>query len=82
MKIKTPVHVKLSPLHDINVLTNDQLQHQYGIDIQENGSVWDPIEYKRFDSIIEWARYASEQDALLTIDTFQKRIHNHFYEDY
>ena len=42
---------------DIQVRTEEELHEMYGIDIQEDGSVYDPCEDKHFDSLAAWADY-------------------------
>ena len=50
-------------MHDINVLSSAELELQYGVSIDPDGSVWDPLEGTWFDSIREWALFViSEED--------------------
>lgn len=48
-------------LHDVQTMTSDVLEEQYGIEIDpDDGTVWDPCEYKSFDDIHEWATFMQE----------------------
>lgn len=53
-----------NPLHDIKVLTEEQLCEKYGIDIynEKYGTdmVWDSVEGMGFNSLIDWAHYYIE----------------------
>lgn len=55
----TPTQV----LHDIQIYSSEQLIELYGIEINEDGTVFDPAENKTFATIIEWATWIDEQEA-------------------
>ena len=48
------------PLHDIRVLSTQHLEELYGIEIDELGCVWDPIEGWNFKDLEGWAEYYIE----------------------
>lgn len=48
------------PLHDIRVLSTNELIELYGIEIEDHGSVWDPVEHMSFRNLTEWAEYYIE----------------------
>lgn len=75
-------HVKsdIGPLHDIKVLSKQQLADQYGIEFVENSKqVWDPVENKIFNDLMEWATYIVEQDD--DFDTFCAKATKGSWED-
>lgn len=45
---------------DIETLSNQQLQQQYNIEINEDQTVWDCTEMKQFDNIQHWGQYMAE----------------------
>jgi len=44
-----------SILHDIHHLSNDELEMLYGIRIDKDGTVFDPVSQVTFTSLREWA---------------------------
>lgn len=75
-------HVKsdTGPLHDIKILSKNQLTDQYGIEFIENSKqVWDPVENKIFNDLMEWATYVVEQDD--SFDTFFTKATKGSWED-
>ncbi len=48
------------PLHDIHVLSIQELGDLYDIVISADGSVWDSVEWKTFTNLTEWAEYYIE----------------------
>jgi hypothetical protein len=56
-------HMQSTVLHDAHVMSVEQLMEEYGIEIDpDDGSVWDPFEYKSFDTVHEWAAYTQQMD--------------------
>jgi hypothetical protein len=49
-----------SVVFDVTVKTHQELNELYGIEISEDGSVYDPYEHKHFDSLTAWAAAADE----------------------
>lgn len=47
-------------LHDIEFMTEAQLIHEYGIEISEDGFVWDPYESREFDNVNEWGQFMAD----------------------
>lgn len=47
-------------MHDIKTMTHEELQQQYGLEIDDIGNVWDNIEGKKFDTLMLWAAYQIE----------------------
>lgn len=52
----------VSVVHDTMILTAEQLEDKYGIEIDDDGSVWDPYEGKQFDNVQKWAVYTDAQE--------------------
>lgn len=42
---------------DIHTLEVDELQDLYGIEINEDGTVYDLTEFKEFETLADWANY-------------------------
>ncbi len=52
---------QLNPIYDIRNLTTEQLCDKYGISVcQTTGTVWDPVEEKEFESVLDWANFYIE----------------------
>lgn len=49
-------------LYDIDHSTPEDLMHLYGIEIYENGSVFDPVENRTFKTIYEWAEWQAKEE--------------------
>jgi hypothetical protein len=49
-------------INEINKLTEDEVRSIYGIELLENGKVFDPTYNKKFESVGEWAEFNIEQD--------------------
>lgn len=50
-----------SVVFDVTVKTHDELKELYGIEIDEEGVVFDPCEYKYYDDIHLWAAMMDEE---------------------
>lgn len=71
----------IGPLHDIKVMSKQQLEDQYGIEFQIGSKqVWDPVENKMFNDLVEWATYVAEQDD--SSEFFSKFTRNSWDDDY
>lgn len=51
-----------TPLHDIKTLSTDELTDRYGIEIDDDGFVWDSVEGQRFGNLLEWASYLVDEE--------------------
>lgn len=72
----------VGPLHDIKVLTKQQLEDQYGIEFQIGSKqVWDPVENRMFNDMVEWATYVAEQDNTFG-ESFSKFTKGNWDDDY
>lgn len=68
-------------MHDVLSMSSEELQDLYGIEIQEDGVVWDPLEGKSFETVHLWAAYT---EALTQEDDEEyvfKKISNSRYDD-
>lgn len=68
-------------MHDIQVMSYDEIQDYYGIEIDNDGSIWDPLEGKSFKDIHEWATFAAEQEEDVKYDNFTKIGGKRYYDD-
>jgi hypothetical protein len=69
------------PLHDIRVLTTNEIINLYGIEIDDDGSVWDPIENWGFNDLRSWAEYYIEVNQDLD-NTSRIGKKQHWSDDY
>lgn len=49
-------------VNDINSMDVDTIKQIHGIELNEDGSVFDPVYNLRFDGIIEWAEFSVNED--------------------
>ena len=49
-------------LVDIRTMTHEELEECYGIDIDDDGTVWDELEGIEHDDLLAWAYYCIEQE--------------------
>lgn len=52
----TPDSVTRAIIH----MSIEEIAEHYGIEIAEDGRVYDPMDNRRFDSVTEWALYMDE----------------------
>lgn len=67
--------------HDLNDLTEEELKHRYGIEINEDGSVFDSAYNMKFKSIGEWVSFEAEQSEMDFSKEYGhgKQTHSDFY---
>ncbi len=65
-------------INEINHLPDDEIKRLYGIDLFEDGKVFDPTYNREFVSIGDWAVFSTEQDAV----EYEERFYGKEYEDY
>lgn len=53
-------------LHDYRHLPVDEFKMLYGIEIEEDGTVYDPVLNKEFPSIPDWAKEEAEIEEMET----------------
>lgn len=56
-------HVSHSPesvVRAIQTMNVEEIEQQFGIEVDDNGSVWDACEGRSFATLSEWALYMDE----------------------
>lgn len=66
-------------LHDVEAMSPEDRETIYGITIEDDGTIWDSLEGKSFDSLYGWAAYTAEQEEVE--DSFHKFGGKHWYDD-
>jgi len=61
----------------VNQLSVDEVRDLYGIDLLEDGKVFDPTYNREFLSVGEWAEFSAEQDAV----EYEERFYGREYEE-
>lgn len=74
-------HSQQRMLNDVQRLGKEQLIELYGIEVSEDGTVFDPTENRKFDDLKEWAMYIGEQDDDDNYGTFSKITSPPAYDD-
>lgn len=77
-------HVSLTQsrvLNDVRTLPPQELTELYGIEISDDGSVFDPTENRRFEDVAEWAQYIASQDDDDNYSSFSKIGGRHAFDD-
>lgn len=49
-----------SVMRTIESMSVEEVVDQYGIEVSEAGHVFDPLDSRRFKSVVEWALYMDE----------------------
>lgn len=49
-------------MNNIFKMDSDELYDAYGIELDEDGTVYDPVEDKEFTSLATWKAYADQQE--------------------
>lgn len=74
-------HQESQVLDDITSMSNDELEDLYGIEIGEDGSVFDTAEFKEFDTLADWAAFVVEQEQEDNYSSFTKIKSNRYFDD-
>lgn len=71
-------------LHDSQTMSNEELESAYNIEIDDDGTVWDPCESWTFDSVREWAQHIwrHEKEAAEYSAASQKHTRSAAHDDY
>jgi len=64
-------------INEINNLSDDEIKRLYGIDLLEDGKVFDPTYNREFLSVGEWAVFSAEQDAV----EYEEHFYGKEYEE-
>ena len=62
-------------------LTKDELNDLYGIELHEDGSVFDPVENRKFKTVIAWLEFVNEREHDDMYGSFEKRGNSKHYDD-
>lgn len=67
-------------VNDVRRLSVEEAQITYGIEIHEDGSVFDPTYNRKFTTIGEWAEFSVEQDEMDYAEEFghSKQTHSDY----
>lgn len=65
--------------NDIRNLSAAELQELYGIEIEENGQVFDIAENRTFKHLSQWAEFIIDQED--NCQSFQKMTGRHYFDD-
>lgn len=66
---------------DVMTMTEAELEELYGIEISEDGSVYDLAEFKEFKTVTDWARYMDSLEDDDNYSSFTKIGHKQSYDD-
>ena len=79
-------HVSHSPesvVRAIQTMANDEIEQHFGIEISEDGSVWDACEHRTFDTVNMWALFMDEcEEAAFEASMCKGTVRYGFDDDY
>jgi len=81
MAYKNTITHPSSAVHDIQMMSLDEIIEQYGIEINTDGSVWDTVEGKEFSTLTEWAIFTDELNNDELYDNFSKIDSKKWFDD-
>lgn len=64
-------------LRDIENMSDDDIKRFYGIEINEDKTVYDPTYDMIFPGLVEWAEFSIEQDNM----NFEKNYYGYDFDD-
>lgn len=62
-------------------LTKDELNDLYGIELREDGTVFDPVENRKFKTLTAWLEFIEEHEQDEMYGSFEKRGSSKYYDD-
>lgn len=68
----------MSIIHDIQQLSREEIEELYSVEFQEDGTIWDPIERRLFNSLGDLADSLEDYVS----GGFTKTGHKHHFSDY
>jgi hypothetical protein len=74
------VHAQTSVVFDAQMKTSAELEELYGIEIDGDGTVYDPCEMKEFESVTAWAAYMDQVERE-TSNMYEPKGGKHYYDD-
>lgn len=76
-------HATDSVVRVIQTMSLEEIEQEYGIEIDEDGSVWDGCEGRNFDTLAEWALFMDEcEAAALEASMCKGNVRYGFEDDY
>lgn len=68
-------------INEVNHMGTEQAKELYGIEIYEDGTVYDPTYNEYFDGVASWAAYTVEQESVDYEDdaVHGKQTHDDYY---
>lgn len=66
-------------LHDVKGRSTEEIEAMFGIQLNDDGTVYDPTYHQYFKSIADWAWFSAEQDEMELSETFHAKGQ---YEDF
>lgn len=70
-----------SAVHNIKILPLHEITQQYGIEIEDDGSIWDSVEGMSFKNLNEWAIYIDDLNNEEVYNNFSKIGSKHGFDD-
>ncbi|TFG94101.1 hypothetical protein E4H12_15805 [Candidatus Thorarchaeota archaeon] len=77
-------HISLTQarvLTDVQTLPTEEITNLYGIEVSDDGTVYDPTENLKFPDLDEWATHIAEQDDEDNYSSFSKIGGKHAFDD-
>lgn len=74
-------NVQPNVLHDVQTMSDDELEINYSIEIDEDGSVYDTLEGKEFDSLTSWAMYTNDVNLNAQHSKYDKIKNKYGFDD-
>ena len=74
-------YVSTGVLNDVRLLPVEEIVSLYGIEVAEDGTVFDPTENQKFANLNEWAMYIAERENEDNYGSFSKIGGRHGFDD-
>lgn len=66
----------------IQTMSSEEVEQYYGVEINEDGTVFDVCEGKVFDTLVEWALFMDEsEDAIVEAKMYKGNVRYAFDDD-
>ena len=62
-------------------LSKEELSDLYGIELHDDGTIFDPVENRKFKSLAAWLDFAEEQEQDDRYGSFEKTGGSRYYDD-
>jgi len=74
-------HTVVRVLNDVRNMPKQDLEELYGLEIRDDGTVYDLAEFTEFASLQKWATFFAEQQEDENYSTFTKIGGKHAFDD-